>query len=69
MKNKMKVLGLSLGVMGMLFASLIVNPSNAKASKEAPHHICCMANSSGCTDLGGVFWEYDEARVAETCTR
>ncbi|PZX52550.1 hypothetical protein [Algoriphagus chordae] len=69
MKNKMKVFGLTLGMMAMSFAFFVGNPSSAHAEEEKFDWICCLADSSGCTDALGGHWEYDEKRVgAATCT-
>jgi len=44
--------------------------SNAQGAGPLPgDHICCQANSSGCTDRQGIFWPTDETRTATTCTK
>lgn len=69
MKIKMKVFGLTLGMMAMAFSFFVGTPSYGQTGIPGePHHICCQSNSSGCTDLGGMHWETDEVRFAVTCT-
>ncbi|SFB48208.1 hypothetical protein [Algoriphagus aquimarinus] len=69
MKNKMKAFGLSLGIFAMSFTFFVGNSTNAQAEEEKFDWICCLADSSGCTDALGGYWEYDEKREGvPTCT-
>lgn len=44
--------------------------STAQGAGDLPGNwICCLANSSGCTDRLGTFWPNDETRTADTCTK
>ncbi len=44
--------------------------STAQGAGDLPGNwICCLANSSGCTDRLGTFWPNDETRTAATCTK
>lgn len=62
MKNKMKVIVLSIGMMAMSFAFFVTSPTYAQdvSPGEEEDWICCpRRNGIGCTDKGGEFWPYD----------